>query len=140
MKTVGEIGENLVQQWLVSKNWKILKHRWRSRFGEIDLIALPESSHSLAFIEVKTRSSNNWDADGLLAINHQKQLKLTQTANYFIAKHPKYSDFNCRFDVALVHYKSKKDQFTDLKKFSLIWQNYHFQIQDYLENAFEAEF
>lgn len=140
METVGEIGEKLVQQWLISRNWRILKHRWRSRFGEIDLIALPESNHSLAFIEVKTRSYNNWDEDGLLAINYKKQIKLTQTAMYFIAKYPKYSDFNCRFDVVLVHYQKNQAQLTNLKEFSLIWQDYSFQIQNYLENAFEVQF
>lgn len=137
METVGEIGEKLVQNWLIQKKWLILQHRWRCRFGEIDLIALPTLSNSLAFIEVKTRSANNWDEAGLLAINHQKQIKLIKLANYFLAKYPNYSNYNCRFDVALVNYQNTLN-LESCSENGLVWQNYYFQIHDYIENAFEA--
>ncbi|PSF31327.1 YraN family protein [Aphanothece hegewaldii CCALA 016] len=139
METVGEIGEKLVKQWLINKRWQIIQHRWRCRLGEIDLIALPNnSSNSLAFIEVKTRSRNNWDEQGILAITSQKQLKITQTATYFLAKYPKYLDYNGRFDVALVNYQKYNLQFCPKTESSLVWNNYYFKIQDYLENAFEV--
>jgi putative endonuclease len=138
METVGEMGEKLVQQWLVRKGWRILQHRWRCRFGEIDLIALPKLSNSLAFIEVKTRSRHNWDEDGILAIHSRKQLKLIQVATFFIAQYPQYSEFNCRFDVALVHYQKDDAKLSHSIESGLVWQDYYFQIRDYLENAFEG--
>jgi putative endonuclease len=103
---LGGLGEDLVAQWLQSTGWTILHRRWRSRQGEIDIIAHlnPRSPHStLAFVEVKTRSRGNWDAGGLLAVTPQKQLKLWRSAEHFLATHPHLAASPCRFDVALVY-------------------------------------
>ena len=105
---LGNYGEQLVCQWLIQKHCQILQRQWHSRFGEIDLIATGISgegalrSKVLAFIEVKTRSQGNWDADGLLALTRSKQSKLRMTARYFLVRHPYLSELPCRFDLALV--------------------------------------
>lgn len=92
----------------MQKKCQIVHQRWHSRFGEIDLIARGHSGEGalrkeiLAFVEVKTRSEGNWDADGLLSITRAKQKKMRTTARYFLVRHPRLSEMPCRFDVALV--------------------------------------
>ena len=107
-QVLGLCGEQLVSEWLLQKRCQVIHRRWHSRFGEIDLIARGQSGEGalrreiLAFIEVKTRSEGNWDADGLLSITRSKQKKMRTTARYFLVRHPHLSEMPCRFDVALV--------------------------------------
>ena len=149
MHIIGELGEKLVALWLESKNYQILARRWRCRWGEIDLIALEQSSNTLVFIEVKTRSRNNWDAEGILAIDLRKQQKIEKTAQMFLAQNPQLVDFPCRFDVALVSYQN----YLSRSRFLLSENNYALQLEqkqptlrnkqhlvmltEYLESAFE---
>lgn len=106
MKKIGDLGEKLVGRWLQLHNYKILKRNWRCRWGEIDLIVQHPASSAIAFVEVKTRSARNWDADGLLAVNAGKQQKLIQTASLFLTKHPYLAELPCSFDIAVVTYQS----------------------------------
>lgn len=78
------------------KFYKILAHRYKSKCGEVDIIA--KRGNSLVFIEVKARKGSlNED------IVSQVQLKrIIRTAEYFIAKNTKYINYNCRFDLAFI--------------------------------------
>ena len=111
----GALAEALVAQWLIDQGWEILERRWHCRMGELDLVAYrsssrPETSANLAFVEVKARSSGNWDADGMLAVNAQKQAKLWRSAQLFLATYPALSELPCSFDVALVHCRRITDR------------------------------
>jgi putative endonuclease len=101
--SIGEQGEDLVAQWLAQKGAKVLHRRWRQRLAEIDLIA-QKVDGLLLFVEVKTRGWGNWDNNGLLAINRQKQAKILLGAQLFIGRNPELAECNCRFDVALVQH------------------------------------
>ena len=66
MGDIGDLGEALVVSWLKAQDYQLLHQNWHCRWGEIDIIALSKST--LIFVEVKTRSRNNWDELGLLSI------------------------------------------------------------------------
>jgi putative endonuclease len=147
---IGVLGEQLVARWLQLRDHKILNYNWRCRWGEIDLIAQDCKSEAIAFVEVKTRSANNWDANGLLAINPSKQQKLIQTADLFLAKQPHLAELPCRFDVGLVSFQSGDSQnspnpdLIDINQLSqleigqtIIIGRCQLTIKDYLTAAFD---
>ncbi|MCS7031837.1 MAG: YraN family protein [Gloeomargarita sp. SKYG116] len=100
MFSAGHAGENWVAAHLQQQGWQLLAQRWRCRWGELDLVMF--AADTLVFIEVKTRSAHNWDADGAAAITPAKQARLRQTAALFLSHHPQWQNHPCRFDVALV--------------------------------------
>jgi putative endonuclease len=109
---LGREGENRVAIDLASKGLKIVARNWRTRGGEIDIIAI--EADSLVFVEVK-----NWPhgerADLELVIGRVKQKRMVETAKCFLDTHRQYSGMYIRFDVALVdsriHYL--KDAFSE---------------------------
>jgi len=140
---IGELGEKAAILWLEEKQHKILYHQWRCRWGEIDIIALEKQSLDLIFVEVKTRKSHNWDENGLLAINFRKQEKIRLTSEIFLSKNSSLINYNCRFDVALVTYKSFNKLSTEDDDFKIIENNvflkgYQFTIHNYIKDAFSG--
>jgi putative endonuclease len=125
---IGDLGEQLVVQWLQSTGWQILHRRFASPWGEIDIIATQGqeaiASPILAFVEVKTRSAGNWDAGGRKAITLKKQAKLWQTAEIFLGKYPEKANYTCRFDVAIISY------------YKISTLKYEFKLQEYIPAAF----
>ncbi|MES1022834.1 YraN family protein [Gloeocapsa sp. BRSZ] len=101
---IGVLGEDLVAQWLQLQGCKILHRRWRCRWGELDIVAQQEATTPfVTFVEVKTRSSGNWDEGGLLSLTPQKQAKICRAATFYLTQYPDLSAYPCRFDVALVY-------------------------------------
>ncbi|NQV17958.1 MAG: YraN family protein [Armatimonadetes bacterium] len=102
---IGKSGEEIAANYLLKKGHKILFRNYHSQFGEIDIIALDKDT--LAFIEVKTRSSNFETA--FSSVSFSKQQKLTKTALYFISKNYEYEDFLTRFDVIVVLFDQREE-------------------------------
>jgi putative endonuclease len=144
----GQLGETLVARWLQQQGWKIVGQGWHCRWGELDVVALRSTPHCLAFVEVKTRKSENWDENGLLAITSTKQRKLIYSSQLFLSQFPHWAEVPCRFDVALVSAKRLGPTQTLMPDQSnwpqiqlgeaLVHQGYQLTLNTYLESAFDA--
>jgi len=97
-KILGKQGEDQAAEFLVKRGYKLLERNYRTRSGEIDLIALHQGQ--VVFVEVKTRTSNAYGAPEL-AVNHRKQQRMIKAALGYI-KYKKLHQVPCRFDVVAI--------------------------------------
>lgn len=95
---VGAWGEALAAEYLQKKHYKLLATGYRSRFGEIDLIA--SNRKYLVFVEVKLRKDDHFAAAGEF-VDHRKQNRLRATAEYFLSETPTH--LQPRFDVIEIY-------------------------------------
>ena len=96
---LGRWGEALVAADLRKRGFCILAAGYRSRFGEIDLIA--KNDTYISFTEVKLRKSAAFAA-GREAVDRRKQQRLRTTAEIWLAEHSEEA-LQPRFDVAEVY-------------------------------------
>lgn len=90
----GSVGERYAARYLEEKGYRILARNYRSRFGEIDLIAA--NSRYLVFAEVKTRRKGSMTGP-LESVTAAKQRRLIRTALMYLRSFP--SALQPRFDV-----------------------------------------
>lgn len=107
---LGSLGEEASLRFLKSKGYKILARNYKSRLGEIDIVACDRDT--VCFVEVKTRSSDKFGLPQE-ALSNFKQRQIAKTALKFL-KENKLLDKKARFDVVSVTYQG------DLPKIDLI--------------------
>lgn len=78
---VGDQGEAAAARYLEKKGYRILARKYRTRIGEIDIIAAHNAA--IVFIEVKTRKNNRYGTPAS-AVTYHKQRKLIKTALYYL--------------------------------------------------------
>ena len=94
----GRKGERIACRYLLKQGFDILARRYRSRSGELDIIAYEGAL--LVFLEVKTRSSADF-GEPWEFVDWQKQQTLRRTAEDFIADHD-LGQYAYRFDIVSV--------------------------------------
>ena len=101
---LGKTGEDLAVRELERRGYTIVARRWRSRHGEIDVIA--RDGATLVFVEVKARDGEEF-GDGAEAITMAKQRRLVQLAVEYLARHG-LIDSPCRFDVVAIRLNDRR--------------------------------
>ncbi len=97
-QTLGKLGENLAVAELTRRGYAILDRRYRTRYGEIDIVA--QEGDTIVFVEVKARATAEF---GLAAeaVTRQKQRQLASMAVDYLGRHH-FTDRPCRFDVVAI--------------------------------------
>ncbi|MCK9172472.1 MAG: YraN family protein [Desulfuromonas sp.] len=95
---LGRWGEDYAAAYLQRRLFRILARNFRTRCGEIDLIA--RRGRLLVFVEVKTRSSTNYGL-GQEAVTARKQQQIVRVAHQYLQSHD-CDGLNPRFDVIVV--------------------------------------
>lgn len=95
---IGAWGESVAAAYLRKKGYTLVGMNYRSRFGEIDLIACNRSN--LVFVEVKLRKSASFAAAAEY-VDFRKQYRLRLTAELYLSENP--TKLQPRFDVIEIY-------------------------------------
>jgi putative endonuclease len=95
---LGICGEKLACETLTRQGYAILATRYRTRVGEIDIVA--RDGETLAFVEVKTRTSDDYGVPAE-AVTWRKQRRIVTMARWYLTEKGLHGSL-CRFDVVTV--------------------------------------
>jgi putative endonuclease len=97
-RRLGALGEQLAAEHLERLGYRIVGRNYRTRWGELDLIA--HDGRLLAFVEVKTRRVSGGAGSPFEAVDRRKQAQVRRIAAGWLAEvsdRPRADDL--RFDV-----------------------------------------
>jgi putative endonuclease len=93
----GIAAERQARRALESQSYSILAERYKTRDGEIDLVA--RKGDHIAFVEVKRRRTQS---DAAYAIGKRQQIRISQAASHFLAEYNDLEHSTASFDVMLI--------------------------------------
>jgi len=92
----GAAGEDIAAAYLEERGWAVLARNFRTRRGEIDIIAAREDE--VAFVEVKA-----WDSlppsELEFSIDGRKRGRIARAAREYLSRRPELTEKRLRFDV-----------------------------------------
>ena len=94
----GKESESTAVRHLKKKGYKIIEQNYRTKLGEIDIIA--KENNTIVFVEVKSRKSVSF-GNPKYAVTPKKMRKISMVALYFL-KVTNQSDSKARFDVVSI--------------------------------------
>lgn len=94
----GKESESIAARHLKKCGYRILEQNYRTRLGEIDIIA--KDKDSIVFVEVKARKSGHF-GNPKWAITSKKQKKISMAALYYL-KVTNQINVKARFDVVAI--------------------------------------
>jgi putative endonuclease len=97
-QALGRCGEDLAAQELTRRGYAILARRYRTRFGEIDIVA--EDNRFIVFVEVKARRTARYGS-AAEAVPSWKQRRIAAMALDYLAWTDRLNA-RCRFDVVAI--------------------------------------
>jgi putative endonuclease len=93
----GLSAESRAAALLIAKGFRIVARRWRTRLGEVDIVA--RRGKVLLFVEVKARERAE---DAAWSLTPRQRGRIIGGAEAWLAEHPDDAQCYIRFDVVLV--------------------------------------
>jgi putative endonuclease len=103
-QALGISGEDLACAELQRRGYVIVERRYRTRFGEIDIIA--KDGPTTVFIEVKARMTQEFGG-AAAAMTRWKQRRIARMAVDYLARRNLH-DCPCRFDVVAIDFNESE--------------------------------
>ena len=94
-QAIGDEAESAATRLLERRGLAIVARNYRTRFGEIDLIA--RDGATLVFVEVRYRRSSRAWGGAADSVDHRKRQRLAAAARQYLARLPR--EPACRFDL-----------------------------------------
>ena len=95
-RSFGAMAEEEAAAYLLEQGYSIVRRNFRTRFGEIDVVAM--DGHVLTFVEIRARSgANQWVAPEESVLYGWKRQKVIRAAKCYLIQYP--TSLPCRFDV-----------------------------------------
>jgi putative endonuclease len=107
-QTLGILGENLACAELTARGYEILDRRYRTRFGEIDIIA--RDGPTIVFVEVKARLTGEFGG-AAAAVTGWKQRRIANMAVDYLSR-KRLHECPCRFDVVAIDFDRGEPRIT----------------------------
>jgi putative endonuclease len=79
---LGVVGEQLAAEHLIRRGFQIIERNYRTRWGELDLIAY--DGETIAFVEVKTRRMATNERDPLESVRWNKRSRIRKMAGRWL--------------------------------------------------------
>jgi putative endonuclease len=98
-RRMGALGEDRALAFLCEKGYTVIGRNYRSRRGEIDIIA--RDGERIVFVEVKVVGAYPAEDLGRI-VGPIKRRRIRETGRVFLSEHPEYRDAGARCDVIMV--------------------------------------
>ncbi|NNG96647.1 YraN family protein [Gordonia araii] len=113
---IGALGEDIAVDYLTTLGWRVCARNWRTRYGELDVIAREPNPSGLAdnlvIVEVKTRRDGAVYDDPVAAVTGDKLARMAKLAWMWIAERREDDSLDyfdaLRFDVISIRLDGRR--------------------------------
>ena len=93
----GQWAELAAALFLIGKFYAIIARNWRSKNGEIDIVA--RKGNTIVLVEVKARHTQE---DAIEAVTYGNRKRIAAAGRDFLARNPHFAQWGWRYDIITV--------------------------------------
>jgi putative endonuclease len=109
---IGIYGEEFAIKHYHSLGFELVKKRYKTKLGEIDIILKNDSSKTIVFAEIKSTSTEYIDIEQIISKTQWR--RIFACSENFMIENPIFEDYNQRFDAIFIQKGQIKHHFEDI--------------------------